>query len=264
MYYLFVEKDLDLIEINPLGVNANGELMALDGKISVNDYALQRHPDIISLTTAINQKKSVISQVESKQNEAIIEPVLPTLIKIESGEKNGNIGIISNSFGLSLTTWDLIYLEKGKPNYCLIIGQETSQELLSNSVIVQQLEQALDQLLEQKLKVILINIVGDQEICQNIAQAIANYIQPQIEPITNSKAEERTVRPTGSVITSRERSPQFRGQKKLDINQTKFVIRLIGGQIELIKQDLTSLPIYWLDNLEQAINQTVNLSKIES
>jgi succinyl-CoA synthetase beta subunit len=46
MYALFVQQDLDLIEINPLGVSADGELMALDGKVTVNDYALGRHPKL--------------------------------------------------------------------------------------------------------------------------------------------------------------------------------------------------------------------------
>lgn len=46
MYALFIQQDLDLIEINPLGVSADGELMALDGKVTVNDYALGRHPKL--------------------------------------------------------------------------------------------------------------------------------------------------------------------------------------------------------------------------
>ncbi len=46
MYALFVQQDLDLIEINPLGVSVDGELMALDGKVTVNDYALGRHPKL--------------------------------------------------------------------------------------------------------------------------------------------------------------------------------------------------------------------------
>jgi succinyl-CoA synthetase beta subunit len=45
MYQLFIQKDLDLVEINPLGVSPSGELMALDGKVVVNDAALGRHPD---------------------------------------------------------------------------------------------------------------------------------------------------------------------------------------------------------------------------
>lgn len=51
MYQLFIEKDLDFIEINPLAVSAAGEVMALDGKITVNDTALSRHLDLLSLAT---------------------------------------------------------------------------------------------------------------------------------------------------------------------------------------------------------------------
>lgn len=49
MYQLFIEKDLDLVEINPLGVSPTGEVMALDGKVSVNDRALGRHLELVNL-----------------------------------------------------------------------------------------------------------------------------------------------------------------------------------------------------------------------
>jgi succinyl-CoA synthetase beta subunit len=51
MYQLFVQKDLDLIEINPLAINSTGEAMALDGKISANDYAIGRHGELATLGT---------------------------------------------------------------------------------------------------------------------------------------------------------------------------------------------------------------------
>ena len=57
MYRLLQEKDLDLIEINPLGVNKQGKLMALDGKITINDYALARQPIIETLSLSEQQKK---------------------------------------------------------------------------------------------------------------------------------------------------------------------------------------------------------------
>ena len=50
MYRLFVEKDLDLVEINPLGISPTGEVMALDGKVTANDDALGRHPDFAALS----------------------------------------------------------------------------------------------------------------------------------------------------------------------------------------------------------------------
>ena len=50
MYRLFVEKDLDLVEINPLGISPRGEVMALDGKVTANDDALGRHPDLAALS----------------------------------------------------------------------------------------------------------------------------------------------------------------------------------------------------------------------
>ena len=58
MYRLFIEKDLDLIEINPLGVNTKGELMALDGKITINDRGFARQPDIKALSFSVRQKQT--------------------------------------------------------------------------------------------------------------------------------------------------------------------------------------------------------------
>lgn len=53
MYDLFIQKDLDLVEINPLGIRASGEVMALDGKITVNDNALVRHADLVEMALTI-------------------------------------------------------------------------------------------------------------------------------------------------------------------------------------------------------------------
>src|SRR4028118_754338 len=53
MYQLFVQKDLDLVEINPLAISSTGEVMALDGKITVNDHALGRHSELATLASKI-------------------------------------------------------------------------------------------------------------------------------------------------------------------------------------------------------------------
>ena len=68
MYHLFQEKDLDLIEINPLGINSKGELMALDGKISINNSALERNSEILSLVSENDNN----TDVKEKINQAII------------------------------------------------------------------------------------------------------------------------------------------------------------------------------------------------
>jgi len=57
MYHLFVQKDLDLVEINPLGVSSTGKLMALDGKVTVNQRAIARHSDI----TLMAKRRTVLT-----------------------------------------------------------------------------------------------------------------------------------------------------------------------------------------------------------
>ena len=59
MYSLFQAKDLELVEINPLGVNSEGKLMALDGKMTINQHALSRHPEIVTLSKAINVEQNL-------------------------------------------------------------------------------------------------------------------------------------------------------------------------------------------------------------
>jgi len=58
MYHLFVQKDLDLVEINPLGVSSTGKLMALDGKVTVNQRAIARHSDI---TLMAEKRRTVLT-----------------------------------------------------------------------------------------------------------------------------------------------------------------------------------------------------------
>jgi succinyl-CoA synthetase beta subunit len=85
MYRLFVDLDLDLLEINPLAIGADGEVMALDGKVSAAAYALDRHPQIKELLAVQPASRSA------------------GIVKLE-----GNIGILSSGLGLTLSTVDLV------------------------------------------------------------------------------------------------------------------------------------------------------------
>jgi succinyl-CoA synthetase beta subunit len=82
MYRLMIAHDLDLVEINPLGVSQNGELMALDGKITANDRAIIRHPYLQNLFKQSNTRK------------------LPKAL----ATGNGRIGIMAEGRGLAITT----------------------------------------------------------------------------------------------------------------------------------------------------------------
>jgi succinyl-CoA synthetase beta subunit len=256
MYYLFLDLDLDLIEINPLGISATGELMALDGKITVNDNALARHPDLTALI-ASHRLDETIKQQTNIETTSIIKAV-PR--KVEWSDEKGKIGIICNSFDLALATWDLIYQEKGKPACFYVIGEEQSEKLLTSSSLVEQLEIALDEITEvRKLKTVLINILAASEVSTEVALAIANYFQPPEDSIASNYSEDKEIIPTGNFAVSRH-SPAAASSRRIT-DPVNLTIRLVGGEIESIKQKLASLPIYWTDKLEEAVTQTISFSK---
>ncbi|MGK7874084.1 MAG: ATP-grasp domain-containing protein [Xenococcaceae cyanobacterium] len=261
MYHLFIEKDLDLVEINPLGISADGELMALDGKITVNDNALGRHPDIV-LLSAPKKMHSEYSPLELEQSLSPLSGKPPEPRWLDGIDEKGNVGIICNSLGLALATWDLISQGKGKPSCCLVVGESGNSLLLPNSSLAQQLEEALDRMGKVKgLKIVLVNILGSPETTETVAQAIADYLQPQIEPASIQKGEERIQRATGSVSSVQKHSPKSRSSKQRPVNQLQFVLRLVGGEIDPIKESLAAMSVHWTDNLEKAVSLTISLAK---
>lgn len=253
MYDLFRDNDLDLIEINPLGVSATGEVMALDGKISVNDYAINRHSQLITLTQL--QKPSLTwSMVTLTSNSS--EKTVP-LKGFEAKNKQGNTGIISNSLGLALSTWDLLVQDKLKPACCLVIEDNSFKTSLR-----QQLEIGLEKMSEVPgLQVILINILGSPEVNQIVAEVISQYFQPLLKQQLNQQGEERLTRVTGLTPPSSRK----RGSKSVSLPpepfQTQWVIRLMGDEAKALQETLSGLPIHWTDNLEDAVSKTLSLIK---
>lgn len=263
MYHLFSAKDLDLVEINPLGVSSNNELMALDSKIAVNDRALARHPELISLTAPKQQQKSENSLVTMKQNIVSGEKV-PLQPKIIHGtDEKGNIGIICHNFALAMMSWDLIAQERGKVGLAIALDNDSTTGMLPISSLTQQLEKSLNVMMAVKeLKVILVNILGNAEIIEAMAQEIVDYLQPSVEQTLKPIAEERIERPTGAVSRSRrENSTGSSSGKQRSSDRPQLVIRLFGGNLESIEEAMASLPVKFTPYLEQAITQTLSLAK---
>ncbi len=160
MYHLFLSKDLDLVEINPLGVKSTGEVMALDGKITVNDAAIARHPDLMSL-------------MDHQQDFA-------TPLRWLKGDRQfGQIGVVCNSYGSVLTSWDLIREQDGH-----LVGAFILEDTHPQLSLVEQLEIALEKIRElPQLKVVFINIVGPPVVSEAIAEFIARSAPPvSLEP----------------------------------------------------------------------------------
>jgi len=149
LYQLFIEKDASLAEINPLVLTAQGNLVAIDAKMTFDDNALYRHPDILALFDPAEDEK-----IESEAKEKGISFV----------RLSGEIGCMVNGAGLAMTTMDMIKLYGGTPANFLDIGGSSNP----GKVI-----EAMTLLLEDpKVKVVLINIFGGITRCDDIASGL--------------------------------------------------------------------------------------------
>lgn len=227
MYQLFVQNDLDLIEINPLGVSATGDVMALDGKITVNDDAWARHPHLEALITKL--------EGSTPQSSGI------SIVPMES---DGQIAIVCNGAGLTMATMDLVYQAGGKPISFLNVGSETRADF-SPAQLKHHLKEGLEQLTQNKqVKVVLINLISNLVPCDEIADIIASSVRRHI-PRTRSL---KGIRPD-TLIAQATRSPAM-------------VVRLVGGECDLAQSRLAGHQISLLDNLDESVTQAVALAKL--
>ncbi len=146
LYTIFIEKDATLVEINPLVITSDNRLIALDAKMTFDDDALFRHPDIAKLHDADELDRLEVEASQHKLN----------YIKLD-----GNVGCMVNGAGLAMATMDIIKLAGGSPANFLDVGGGASAE---------QVESAFRILLaDKKVKVVLINIFGGILRCDRVA-----------------------------------------------------------------------------------------------
>lgn len=151
LFRLFVEKDLSMLEINPLVITANDDLIPLDAKISVDDNALFRHADIQSLRD--------LSEEDPKEVEA-------SRFDLNYISLDGNIGCMVNGAGLAMATMDIIKLHGGEPaNFLDVGGGATKEKVQAAFKII---------LSDPSVKGILVNIFGGIMRCDVIAQGIVD------------------------------------------------------------------------------------------
>ena len=151
LYYLYENHDLDLAEINPLVFTKDGRVLALDGKMTVNDDALDRQPFFQGWE--INHMTD-LSERELKAKVAGLNLV----------ELHGNIGIICNGAGLTMATMDLVKQCGGEPANFLDVGGGADEERVKRA-----LKLVAD---NPSVKVILINILGGITACDEVAKAL--------------------------------------------------------------------------------------------
>ncbi len=154
LYRLFREKDASLIEINPLIVTGEGELMALDAKITFDDNALYRHGDITSLRDA--------TQEDEKEHHA-------AQFGLNYVSLDGDIACMVNGAGLAMATMDIIKLHGGDPANFLDVGGGTSAEKVAEAFKLI--------LSDDKVRAILVNIFGGIVRCDLIAEGVINAVR---------------------------------------------------------------------------------------
>ncbi len=153
LYAIFTSKDASLIEINPLVVTAENNLLALDGKINFDDNALYRHEDIVSLRD--------ITQENEKEVEA-------SKYQLNYISLDGTIGCMVNGAGLAMATMDLIKYHGGAPANFLDVGGGTTSERVAKAFELIQTQ--------ENVKGILVNIFGGIVRCDLIAEGILQAI----------------------------------------------------------------------------------------
>jgi succinyl-CoA synthetase beta subunit len=154
LYRLFTEKDLSLLELNPLCTTAEGELLALDAKINLDDNALYRHTELGALRDE--------SQEDEKECRA-------RRFDLNYITLDGNIACMVNGAGLAMGTMDIIKLHGGEPANFLDVGGGTDADKVSEAfkLIVS----------DDKVKAILVNIFGGIVRCDLIAEGIIKAVK---------------------------------------------------------------------------------------
>ena len=151
---MFVEKDLSLVEINPLVVTTEGNLLCLDAKINVDDNALYRQPDLLEMHDT--------SQEDERENRAKEWDL--NYISLD-----GDIGCMVNGAGLAMATMDLIKLCGGEPANFLDVGGGATKERVSEAFKII--------LSDKNVKGILVNIFGGIVRCDLIAEGIIGAVE---------------------------------------------------------------------------------------
>lgn len=157
-YKLCMDYDAEMVEINPLVENSDGEFVAADARIIIDDNALFRHPEYL--------KKSLQEQRDTNPQEAKARKKGIEYVKL-----NGNIGIIGNGAGLVMATLDLISFYGGKPANFLDIGGGASQQKIIDAIETVLSDDAVEGL--------FVNVLGGVTRCDQVAKAIVKVKNKQ-------------------------------------------------------------------------------------
>jgi succinyl-CoA synthetase beta subunit len=137
MYEVLMESDATLVEINPLALLRNGQVVALDAKVTIDDNALYRQPELGALRSSFP-----VDPTQARANEKGLQYV----------KLDGEIGIIGNGAGLVMSTLDVVTQAGGRPANFLDVGGGASADMMATSLEVV--------LSDPEVRSVLINIFG--------------------------------------------------------------------------------------------------------
>jgi succinyl-CoA synthetase beta subunit len=160
LYKLFIARDCSMVEVNPLVITKDNQVLALDAKFNFDDNALFRHPDV--------QSYRDIEEEDPREVEASKHSL--SYIGLD-----GNIACLVNGAGLAMATMDIIKHHGGEPANFLDVGGGASE---------QQVTEAFKILVaDSRVKAILVNIFGGIMKCDVIAQGIINAVKAVNLPV---------------------------------------------------------------------------------
>jgi succinyl-CoA synthetase beta subunit len=154
LYRLYTEAEATLVEVNPLIVTGSGDVMALDSKVSLDDSALFRHPELAAYAA---------QEGSDSQESKAAEQGLSTFVALD-----GDVGIIGNGAGLVMSTLDLVDQVGGKAANFLDVGGGADAKVLSSAL------QLI--LADGRAKSVLVNIFGGITRCDLVAEGVVNAL----------------------------------------------------------------------------------------
>ena len=154
LFQLFIEKDLSLLEINPLVITEQGNLHCLDAKINIDANALYRQPDIREMYDETQEDPQEVEAAKSDLSYVSLD---------------GNIGCMVNGAGLAMGTMDTIKFFGGNPANFLDVGGTATQERVAKAFKII--------LKDPEVKVVLVNIFGGIVRCDLIAEGVVAAIK---------------------------------------------------------------------------------------
>ncbi|MCH6570469.1 MAG: ADP-forming succinate--CoA ligase subunit beta [Acidobacteria bacterium] len=156
LYRAFEETDASMVEVNPLVLTEEGELYALDAKMSFDDNALDRHPEIVEMRDLSEEDPT---EIEASRHRL-------SYIKLD-----GDVGCMVNGAGLAMATMDIIKMAGGSPANFLDVGGGANLEQVKNAFRIL--------LLDENLKAVLINIFGGIVRCDVVAEGVVQAVKEE-------------------------------------------------------------------------------------